>query len=243
VLVSGPSHGTLTLNADGSLSYTPEAGFTGMDSFTYQASDGTDASAAATVSIDVQAATPVPRNVTGVNDRYTLVQDTTLNVDAPGVLANDSDADGDPLSAVLFTNVQHGSLTLNSDGSFQYTPNAGFVGTDAFVYRATDGTNYSLLTAVTLRVTPAESPNPAPIPEPDPGPGDGDDGGTGGGCHRRNSHLASARLAHVAGMLAEGSFPGSKRASDVLEDLIAEGGQDTDEESVDDFFGELGQWT
>ena len=171
-LVSGPTNGTMTLNADGSLSYTPNAGFTGADSFTYMANDGTGDSNLANVTIDVQAAAPVPRNVVGGNDRYTLAQDTTLSADAPGVLGNDIDADGDALTAVLFSDVQHGSLTLNSDGSFAYTPEAGFVGTDSFVYRATDGANFSLLTAVTLRVTasPAPAPSPSPIPEPTPDP-------------------------------------------------------------------------
>jgi VCBS repeat-containing protein len=235
-VVSGPANGTLTLNADGSLSYTPNAGFTGTDSFSYQASDGTNLSNEATVMIDVQAATPVVRNVVGVNDRYTLEQDTTLSITAPGVLANDTDGDGDPLTAVLFSGVQHGSLTLNTDGSFEYTPEAGFVGTDSFVYRATDGANFSLLTAVTLRVT-AAAPEPAPIPDPSPNPG---------GCHHEDDDPdeGSQGIAHshVASMIAEGTFPGSDHAEDVLEDLIADQGQE-DEESVDDIFTDIGQWS
>src|SRR5205823_8951313 len=53
-----------------------------------------------------------------VNDSYTTAEDTALNVAAPGVLANDSDVDGDTLSAVLVSQPTHGSLTLNSNGSF-----------------------------------------------------------------------------------------------------------------------------
>ena len=241
-VVTGPANGTLTMNPDGSISYTPTAGFTGTDTFTYQASDGTHTSNEATVTIDVQAATPVVRNVVGMNDSYTLVQDTTLSVAAPGVLANDTDGDGDPLTAELFSDVQHGSLTLNSDGSFEYTPEAGFVGMDSFVYRATDGANFSLLTAVTLRVkaAPTPAPSPSPIPDPTPAPG-------GGGCGHDDDDDDDSQgnnaLAHVASMLAEGSFPGSDHAEDVLEDLIADHGADEEEESVDDIFTEMGEWS
>ena len=59
---------------------------------------------------------------------------------APGVLANDTDPDGDPLTAVLVTGPSHGTLTLNANGSFTYTPAANFTGTDSFTYRASDGT-------------------------------------------------------------------------------------------------------
>jgi hypothetical protein len=59
-----------------------------------------------------------------VDDAYTTDEDTPLNVVAPGVLGNDSDADGDPLTAILNTGVSNGTLTLNADGSFDYTPNA-----------------------------------------------------------------------------------------------------------------------
>ena len=65
-----------------------------------------------------------------------------LTVPAPGVLGNDSDPDGDPLTAVLVTGPSHGSLTLNANGSFSYTPAADFAGSDSFTYRASDGTLY-----------------------------------------------------------------------------------------------------
>ena len=59
---------------------------------------------------------------------------------APGVLANDTDADGDPLTAVVVTGPAHGTLTLNANGSFTYTPAANYNGADRFTYRANDGT-------------------------------------------------------------------------------------------------------
>ena len=63
-----------------------------------------------------------------------------LTVAAPGVLGNDADPDGNPLTATLVTGAGHGSLTLNANGSFTYTPAANFNGTDTFTYRASDGT-------------------------------------------------------------------------------------------------------
>ena len=70
---------------------------------------------------------------------YSMNEDTTLTVAAPGVLGNDTDADGDTLSAVLVNGPAHGSLAFNSDGSFSYTPAANFFGTDSFTYKANDG--------------------------------------------------------------------------------------------------------
>ena len=149
-VVTGPANGTLTLNADGSFSYTPDADFNGSDSFTYSASDGTAASEA-TVTINVAAVNDAP---TAAADAYTTDEDTALTVDvAGGVLANDADADGDPLSAVLVTGPANGTLALNADGSFTYTPTTGFSGTDSFVYKANDGSLESEAT-VTITVNP-----------------------------------------------------------------------------------------
>lgn len=71
-----------------------------------------------------------------VADFFVMPAGTTLTVDAPGVLANDSDPEGDPFTAVLLQQAQHGQLALAADGSFTYTPNSGFVGTDTFTYIA-----------------------------------------------------------------------------------------------------------
>jgi hypothetical protein len=89
------------------------------------------------------------------DDDYTVQQDTVLTVAAPGVLGNDTDADGDPLTGVLVTGVTHGTLTLADNGSFEYTPAAGHVGTDSFTYQAYDGTDYSNTATVTITVQSA----------------------------------------------------------------------------------------
>ncbi|HYR43605.1 MAG TPA: cadherin-like domain-containing protein, partial [Terriglobia bacterium] len=149
VLVSGPSHGTATLNADGSFSYTPQAGFNGSDSFTYSAGDGIAVSTPATVSITVRAVTPAANP-----DSYTVNQDVTLNVPAPGVLANDTDPQGRPLQAVLIQGPAHGTLTLQTSGSFTYTPAANYSGPDNFVYVAQAANNQSAPAVVSITVTP-----------------------------------------------------------------------------------------
>jgi len=79
--------------------------------------------------------TDVKDQVVAVDDFYTIVEGTTLHVDAPGVLANDIDVDNNLWNATLVTGVQHGSLSLLDDGSFTYIPDPGFSGTDTFVYK------------------------------------------------------------------------------------------------------------
>ena len=71
-----------------------------------------------------------------------------------GVLDNDTDADGNSLTATLVSGPASGALTLNADGTFTYTPNADFYGTDTFTYRANDGTVNSNVATVTITVTP-----------------------------------------------------------------------------------------
>jgi VCBS repeat-containing protein len=110
--------------------------------------------------------TPVNDTPAGVADAYTTAEDTALTAAAPGVLGNDADPDGDPLTAVLVTGPSHGSLTLNANGSFSYTPAADFAGSDAFSYRASDGTLTSNVATVTITVTPV---NDAPRVEVAPG--------------------------------------------------------------------------
>jgi len=91
-------------------------------------------------------------------DTYFMNQDTTLTVVAPGVLGNDSDADSDPLSATLVTNVSNGVLALHADGSFTYKPNTSFTGTDSFTYKASDGTDFSNIVTVIIHIADTQGP-------------------------------------------------------------------------------------
>src|SRR5439155_23223 len=137
VLVSGPAHGTLTLNADGSLVYMPAPNFNGTDSFTYKASDGQAQSGVATVTISITHISTAPAAATDTSPSTLSLHDA-LPI-SPGVLANDSDVDGDILTAVLVSGPAHGTLTLNADGSLVYMPALNFNGTDSFTYKASDG--------------------------------------------------------------------------------------------------------
>ncbi len=86
-------------------------------------------------------------------DSYSTNEDTPLTVSASGVLSNDTDGESNPLTAVLVSNVSNGSLTLNSDGSFTYTPTANWSGSDSFAYNANDGTvNSASPATVTITV-------------------------------------------------------------------------------------------
>jgi VCBS repeat-containing protein len=91
---------------------------------------------------------------TANDDSYSTQQDVNLTVNAPGVLANDSDPNNDPLTAALDSGPSNGVVTLNSDGSFTYTPNSGFSGADSFTYHATDGSLSSNSATVTITVNP-----------------------------------------------------------------------------------------
>jgi VCBS repeat-containing protein len=77
---------------------------------------------------------------------------TPLVVPAPGVLQNDSDPEGSPITATLATNPSSGTLSLAANGSFTYTPNTGFTGVDSFTYNAFDGAAKSITTTVTINV-------------------------------------------------------------------------------------------
>jgi VCBS repeat-containing protein len=129
VPATGPRHGSLTLNANGSFTYTRAGNFAGSDSFSYRASDGTLTSNPATVTISVTSVNDLP---VAAGDAYSTAEDTVLTVAAPGVSGNDNDPDGDNLHTVLGSAPSHGILTLDPDGSFSYTSAADYHGTDSF---------------------------------------------------------------------------------------------------------------
>ena len=150
-LVSGVTNGSLTLAADGGFSYTPPLEFSGTDGFSYRARDAFgNLSNVATVTITVE---QVNRPPVANDIAYEVEAGQPLEIDAPGVLENDTDPDGDTLTAILDTNVAHGTLDLDPDGGFTYTPNDDFTGTDTFTYRASDGELQSEPATVTITVT------------------------------------------------------------------------------------------
>ncbi len=148
-LVTGPTHGSLTLKPDGSFTYVPD-GTIGVDTFAYRAKDpqGLGAWGLATITVTAPNVAPVAKA-----DAYSTAEDTPLTIDTPGVLVNDTDADKDPLTVALQKGPAHGSVTLNADGSFIYTPAANDNGDDSFTYTVTDGRGGSSTGTVTLTVT------------------------------------------------------------------------------------------
>jgi len=136
-LVDGPANGDLAFFPDGSFHYLPDPNFHGTDSFTYRASDGVLQSASATVTITV---TPVNDAPVAQIDTYVTDEDTPLTIAAPGILGNDTDVDGDALSfSRVLAPPLLGTLAVNADGSFTYTPTPNFFGLETIIYKPTDG--------------------------------------------------------------------------------------------------------
>lgn len=152
---SDPSHGSVTLNSNGGFTYIPALNYYGSDSFTYKAYDGLLYSNTATVTITIN---PINDAPVANPDSYSTDEGVPLTINAPGVLSNDIDVDGDPLTAVKVADPSHGSVTLNSNGGFTYNPGEGFHGIDTFTYKAYDGLVYSNVATVTITVNPVNHP-------------------------------------------------------------------------------------
>lgn len=131
--VTPGGNGSVAINGDNTVTYTPNANFNGTDSFTYTVDDGNAGTDTATVNVIVASANDT---VNAVDDSATTDEDTAVNID---VLANDTDADNDPLSVVGVTQGANGTVAINLDNTVTYTPSANFNGTDTFTYTVTDG--------------------------------------------------------------------------------------------------------
>ena len=148
------AHGTVTCASTGSCTYTPAAGYSGPDSFSYAISDGHGGSDTATVSVTVN---PAGTNNPPVADDETLTtpEDTPGNV---SVLVGDTDPDGDTLSVTGSTNGAHGAVSCTAGGICTYTPAANYNGPDSFTYTVNDGHGGTDIGAVTVTVTPVNDP-------------------------------------------------------------------------------------
>jgi hypothetical protein len=157
--------GQVTLNADGTFTYDPNGAFESLnngdadtDSFSYTISDGNGGTDTATVNIVINGVTDQVANQAPdvVNDNYSIHAGEILSITAAvGLLSNDSDADGDALSVNSIQAPANGTLNIATDGSFTYTPDPGFVGTEDLTYTVSDGTTTSTGT-VTIDVLPGE---------------------------------------------------------------------------------------
>ena len=153
-IATGPLHGDITLNANGTLTYTPDANFIGLDSLTYFACNTLGVCPLATVYINVVLPSNPP---IAENDVFNIFENTTLT---NNVSVNDSDPDGDVLTYAIVNNTVDGTFTLNADGSFTFIPNLDFFGTVVITYEVCDPSGVCDQATVSINVYPV---NTAPI--------------------------------------------------------------------------------
>jgi VCBS repeat-containing protein len=144
-VVSNVSSGSLTISSDGSFTYMPNAEFCGTDSFSYKVNDGTADSNVATVTIIVRCVNDPPN---ANDDSNSTLEDSPVNGSVAG---NDFDNDSS-LTFTVAAGPSRGTVVMNSNGSYTYTPTANVCGTDSFTYTASDGTLSDTAT-VTITVT------------------------------------------------------------------------------------------
>ncbi len=168
--------GTLVDNGDGTVTFTPGPGFDSLgvgDSstveITYTISDGQGGTDTATATVTVTGTNDGP---VATADDLQAVEDTGLTFTATDLLQNDSDIDGDALSIVSFTAPEHGTLVVNDDGSYTYTPDSNYSGDDSFTYTISDGNGGFSTATVNLTVDPAND-NPIAVDDQFAGSEDG----------------------------------------------------------------------
>jgi gliding motility-associated-like protein len=149
-VVVNPLHGTFSAFTGGTFTYTPNAGFSGNDTLTYEVNDGNGLTDQAKVYITVIGGPQIE----AINDQFTVNEDEVLNAD---VSENDINTDG--FTYTITSGPSHGTITMNSDGTFTYTPNADYNGFDVFTYEACDGDGNCVSAEVTIIVVPMGDDN------------------------------------------------------------------------------------
>ncbi len=150
-------NGDVTINPDGTITYTPDENFNGTDTITYEISDGNGGTDTATVTVTVN---PVNDDPDAMDDVAEVDEDGSVNIP---VLDNDTDVDGDPLEVTGAT-ADNGSVTVNPDGTLTYEPDPDFTGTDTITYEVSDGNGGTDTATVTVTVNPV---NDAPEADDD----------------------------------------------------------------------------
>ncbi|RYX78251.1 tandem-95 repeat protein, partial [bacterium] len=141
-----PTNGTVLVNPDGTFTYTPNNNYSGTDSFTIVVSDGKGGTTTVTVNVNI-----TPTNVAPVatSPAVTTAEDTPVN----GTITA-TDADGNPLTFTTSTPPTNGTVVLRPDGTYTYTPNANFNGTDSFEVTVSDGKGGTTTVTINVTVTP-----------------------------------------------------------------------------------------
>ena len=157
--VTSGTGGTAVLNANGTVTFTPNANFSGAASFTYTVSDGASTSSPATVTVNVAAVNDAP---VAVADTLSATEDTAVTYTAAQLLGNDTDVDNSnaQLSIASVTSGTGGTAVLNANGTVTFTPNANFSGAASFTYTVSDGASTSSPATVTVNVAAV---NDAPV--------------------------------------------------------------------------------
>ncbi|WP_424100227.1 Ig-like domain-containing protein [Moorena producens] len=167
-IVSEPRDGTAVVNDNGTpddvsddfITYTPNPGYNGSDSFAYRLNDGVTFPGTAVVNLEVTSVNEIPE---AIDDTATTTEDTTVTID---VLDNDSDRDGDPLTLAIISNPSHGTAFVidnntpsdPTDDLITYTPNPDYNGSDQFTYLISDRNGGTNTATLNLNVTPVNDP-------------------------------------------------------------------------------------
>ena len=161
-VVTQAGHGAVTLNQDGSFSYTPQGDYSGSDSFTFKVNDGSLDSNVASVNLTINAVNdaPVAEDGSARGDEDTTITGTVVA----------SDVDNTSLTYTVVAQAGHGTVTLNQDGSFSYTPTGDYFGTDSFTFRVSDGSLDSNLATIDLTINAV---NDAPVAQDGSASGNG----------------------------------------------------------------------
>jgi len=146
--VGKPQFGAVTTDGQ-TVTYMPNANFTGTDTFSYVVSDGKGGTATGSVTVTVNGPSGPNQAPTAANDSATVSAGSSVTID---VLANDGDPNGDPLTITIDGPPSHGTATV-TNGKVVYTPNAGFSGADSFTYIVSDGKGGTATATVTIAVT------------------------------------------------------------------------------------------
>ncbi|MCD6066320.1 MAG: outer rane adhesin like protein, partial [Bacteroidetes bacterium] len=152
-IIGNPTNGTAVVNPDGTITYTPNSGFTGNDTLVYVICDNGTPSLCDTAMVVISVINgTIPNQPPVATDDYTSTSENTPVI--IGVKNNDSDPDGNVLGTpTIITNPANGTAVVNADGTITYTPNTGFTGNDTLVYVICDGGTPSMCDTATVVIT------------------------------------------------------------------------------------------
>ncbi|UZW65161.1 Ig-like domain-containing protein [Priestia flexa] len=153
-LEDAPINGTVVIDSQGSFVYTPNLNFNGTDTFAVRVSDTSGAFIVVNVQVTVSPVNDVP---TVPDYQFSINEDTVLTNQVVG-----TDVDGDPLTYSLFSPPVNGTAVVNPDGTYTYTPNANFNGTDNFFVLVSDSNGGQAVSTITINVLPVNDPPIAP---------------------------------------------------------------------------------